>query len=78
MCQGKKVFVSGRSQGVVDTTAAGDFFAGGFLYAFTHGASLEQCLRMGSLLSSYIIQVVGTRLSEEQWGEIIRNAQCIM
>ncbi|MBQ8968323.1 MAG: adenosine kinase [Bacteroidaceae bacterium] len=60
----------GRSENVVDTTAAGDFFAGGFLYALTCGASLEQCLRMGTLLASRIIQVVGTRLPENQWAEI--------
>ena len=31
MRNGQRAFVPGRSQGVVDTTAAGDFFAGGFL-----------------------------------------------
>lgn len=81
MCNVERAFVAGKSQGVVDTTAAGDFFAGGFLYAYTHGVSLEQCLRMGALLSQNVIQVVGTRLPESQWigiraeaNKIIHNA----
>ncbi len=52
---------------VVDTTAAGDFFAGGFLYALNRGASLKDCLNCGSLLAGHIIGVVGTRLPDETW-----------
>ena len=74
MQNGKVARVAGRSQKVVDTTAAGDFFAGGFLYAFTHGASMERCLEMGSLLAGNIIQIVGTRLPESTWENILREA----
>ena len=55
---------------VVDTTAAGDFFAAGFLYGYTHGFSLQRCLKAGSLLSSKVIQVVGTQVGEDAWQEI--------
>lgn len=55
---------------VLDTTAAGDFFAGGFLYAYSQGRSLKQCLEAGSLLSSKVIQVIGTKVTEETWQEI--------
>lgn len=78
MRNGQYVAVPGKSIGVVDTTAAGDFFAGGFLYAFTHGGSLEQCLQMGALLSQHIIQVVGTRLPKATWDEINHSAKIIM
>ncbi|MBQ8454996.1 MAG: adenosine kinase [Bacteroidaceae bacterium] len=61
---------------VVDTTAAGDFFAGGFLYALNRGASLKDCLNCGSLLAGHIIGVVGTRLPDETWKKI--NVQCSM
>lgn len=57
---------------VVDTTAAGDFFAGGFLYALNRGASLRDCLRCGTLLSEHIIGVVGTRLPEEEWRSLAK------
>ena len=78
MSNGQKVQVAGRCLPVVDTTAAGDFFAGGFLYAYTRGATLERCLKMGSLLASNIIQVVGTRLPETTWEEIRREAAKII
>lgn len=55
---------------VVDTTAAGDFFAGGFLYAYSMGRDLQECLDTGALLSSKVIQVLGTQVSEETWEEI--------
>lgn len=62
-----------RRMPVVDTTAAGDFFAGGFLHALGRGASLQECLSAGTLLAGHIIGVVGTRLPEETWKEIRKN-----
>lgn len=61
---------------VVDTTAAGDFFAGGFLHGLNSGASLEDCLRFGTLLAGKIIGVVGTRLPDETWKEIVKLSNC--
>lgn len=58
---------------VLDTTAAGDFFAGGFLYGYANGFPLERCLECGSLLSSKVIQVIGTQVSEDTWEEIRRK-----
>ncbi|MCF0198234.1 MAG: adenosine kinase [Bacteroidaceae bacterium] len=60
---------------VVDTTAAGDFFAGGFLYAYTRGATLEQCLQAGTLLGGQVIQTVGTRLPDATWDFINQQIQ---
>ncbi|MDR3219027.1 MAG: adenosine kinase [Dysgonamonadaceae bacterium] len=64
----------------IDTTAAGDYYAAGFFYGMAHNAGLEQCARLGSLFSYYIIQVIGTQLPEASWdeirkvaGEIIKN-----
>ena len=34
---------------VVDTTGAGDLYAAGFLYGFTHGYDLGTCGRLGAL-----------------------------
>ena len=66
----EEVMVKANRVPVVDTTAAGDFFAGGFLYALNKGMTLEQCLRCGTLLGEHIIGVVGTRLPEEEWKKI--------
>lgn len=55
---------------VVDTTAAGDFFAGGFLAALSDGASLTEALSLGARCSSEVIQVVGTKLDETAWDRL--------
>lgn len=69
----EEAFVEARKVPVVDTTAAGDFFAGGFLYALERFASLQNCLRSGAWLAEHIIGTVGTRLSAEEWKEIRRG-----
>lgn len=59
--------VAARRVPVVDTTAAGDFFAGGFFYGLTHQVSLAQCLQCGAATSEQVIQIVGTRLPQAAW-----------
>ena len=44
-----------------DTTGAGDWFAGGFLYGLTSGRSLETCARIGHFVASAVIEEVGPR-----------------
>jgi sugar/nucleoside kinase (ribokinase family) len=46
---------------VVDTTGAGDLYAAGFLYGLTHGASLAECGRLGSIAAAEIIGHYGAR-----------------
>lgn len=46
---------------VVDTTGAGDLFASGFLFGFTHGKPLAECARLGGLAAAEIISHVGAR-----------------
>ena len=67
----EEVVVEANKVPVVDTTAAGDFFAGGFLYGLDKGVSLQECLRFGTLLAGKIIGVVGTKLPEETWNSLI-------
>ena len=47
--------------GVVDTTGAGDLYAAGFLYGFTHGYDLGRCGELGSLAASEVISHMGPR-----------------
>lgn len=63
---------------VVDTTGAGDYFSAGFLYGLTAGTSLEKCGMIGTLLAAYVIQVIGTTLSNEKWNEIKLNIDSIL
>jgi sugar/nucleoside kinase (ribokinase family) len=46
---------------VVDTTGAGDAYAAGFLYAYTHGHPLATCGRLGSVLAAEVISHYGAR-----------------
>jgi sugar/nucleoside kinase (ribokinase family) len=46
---------------VVDTTGAGDLYAAGVLYGLTHGTSIEQAGRLGSLCAAEIISHFGAR-----------------
>ena len=50
--------VAGR---VVDTTGAGDLYAAGFLYGFTHGYDLGTCGRLGALAAAEVICHLGAR-----------------
>jgi len=47
---------------VVDTTGAGDAYAGGFLYAYTLGRDLGTCGRLGGVLAAAVISKMGPRL----------------
>lgn len=55
---------------VIDTTGAGDFFAAGFLAGLAKGYDLEKCGKLGSLLASKVIRVIGAELSSGDWVEI--------
>jgi len=60
---GRVIHVPTENVTPVDTTGAGDMFAGGFLYALTHGHSLETCGRLATLLAADTIMHTGVRLS---------------
>ena len=46
---------------VVDTTAAGDLYAAGFLYGYTQGMAHERAGRLGSIAASAVIGHTGAR-----------------
>lgn len=46
---------------LVDTTGAGDAYAGGFLYGFTRNMPLAQCATLGSTAASEVISHMGPR-----------------
>lgn len=47
---------------LVDTTGAGDLYAAGFLFGYTHGFQLSDCGRLGSLAAGMVIQQIGPRM----------------
>lgn len=48
-------------QQVVDTTGAGDSYAGGFLVGFVSGANPRRCAELGALAASEIVSHLGAR-----------------
>jgi sugar/nucleoside kinase (ribokinase family) len=54
--------------GVVDTTGAGDQYAAGFLYGFTHGYDLGTCGRLGAIGAAEVIAHLGARPETELAG----------
>ncbi|MBQ9501519.1 MAG: adenosine kinase [Lentisphaeria bacterium] len=57
----------------VDTTAAGDLWAAGFLYGFLNARPLEKCARCGALLAGEVVKVIGSQLPEEVWKKIAKE-----
>ena len=47
---------------LIDLTGAGDLFAAGYLHGYINNLSIEDCLNMGTKLSSKIIQKIGARI----------------
>src|SRR5690606_35966504 len=50
-----------RVDKVLDTTGAGDLYAAGFLYGFTHDRSMADCGRLGSVAASAVLGHTGAR-----------------
>ncbi|MCU1355932.1 MAG: putative carbohydrate kinase [Acidimicrobiales bacterium] len=45
----------------VDTTGAGDLYAAGFLYGWSHGKPLDECGRLGSIAAAAVLGHMGPR-----------------
>ena len=46
---------------VIDTTGAGDIFAGGFIHGLIHNLSLYDCGQIGSICAGHIVTQIGSR-----------------
>jgi sugar/nucleoside kinase (ribokinase family) len=62
---GSVLHVAAPQVAVVDTTGAGDFYAGGFLYGLTQHLPLDVCGAIATLMGSDTVQHLGVRHSSD-------------
>ncbi|ELA09243.1 carbohydrate kinase [Moraxella macacae 0408225] len=60
-------------ENVLDTTGAGDSYAGAFLHAFADGKDLLSCGKLASCVASLVIAQFGARLTAEQYQYALQN-----
>ena len=62
LSKGKKIIISPFILGeAIDTTGAGDLYAGGFLKGLTNGLTPHQSAMMGSICAGHIVTQLGSR-----------------
>jgi sugar/nucleoside kinase (ribokinase family) len=54
----------------IDTTGAGDMYAGGFLAALCQGLDLRSCGKWGTIVAGSVIEVLGTKMDAQCWAAI--------
>ncbi len=65
ICQKNKIVkIKSFPAKAVDTTGAGDSFAAGFLYGYCRGWNLEKSGKLGSLLASKVVEILGVKMSD--------------
>lgn len=55
----------------IDTTGAGDYWAGGFLHGWLQEKDLATCGRYGSIMGAEVVQVLGASLPAERWEALV-------
>ena len=58
--------VAGFPADAVDTTGAGDMYAGGCLYGWTQGMSAEEAAGLGNYAAATLVQELGARLRNRE------------
>lgn len=64
--------IATKKVNAIDTTGAGDLFAGAYLFGLTNGLSEEQSGTLACKAASSVVEVVGPRLKQETLIELIK------
>lgn len=65
MHDGEVIAIEGVETDAIDTTGAGDMYAGGVLYGITHGMTWKQAGHLGSHAAARIVSQLGARLDQK-------------
>ncbi len=68
----ERLKVPARVVEAIDTTGAGDLWAAGFLHGLAQGYGLEHSARLGCVLGSEVVQIMGALIPEQGWDRIHR------
>ncbi|GAB4301836.1 MAG: adenosine kinase [Marinilabiliales bacterium] len=55
----------------IDATGAGDLYAAGFFYGLANNLPIEKCGKAGSILAGNVIEVVGSKMDDNRWEQVI-------
>jgi sugar/nucleoside kinase (ribokinase family) len=58
---------------LVDTTGAGDAYAGGFLYGWTRGLNMQVAGRIGSVAASHVVAQLGAQPPEDLKAKVVAD-----
>lgn len=67
-----KLHIGAITTSCTDSTGAGDLYAGGFLHALSDGFDIRRCGEIGTIAAGRVVEIIGTKLSEDTWDEIRR------
>ncbi len=56
---------------IKDVTGCGDAFRSGFLHAYVHDKSLEDCCKIANTVASFVIETIGTQNHKFTYSEFI-------
>ncbi|HQS83893.1 MAG: hypothetical protein B7Y25_03115 [Alphaproteobacteria bacterium 16-39-46] len=59
LTQKEKIIIEPKSVNIVNTTGAGDAYAGGFLYGLTEGFTLKKSGELGNLIAAKVVSHLG-------------------
>ncbi|OYU44222.1 MAG: adenosine kinase [Burkholderiales bacterium PBB4] len=75
---GTQTVVPAAAVKAVDTNGAGDMFAGAFLFAVTHGHSLEKAAWLANQAAGQVVTQYGNRLSSAAMAEVSSRFQAYL
>jgi sugar/nucleoside kinase (ribokinase family) len=60
-------FIPAWPAAAIDATGAGDTYAAGFLYSHSLGMPVDVCGNVGSVISSKVVEVIGSKMDTQRW-----------
>ena len=66
------------TNGAIDTTGAGDFWAAGFLYGLINNYPVAACASTGALLGRHVVEHMGATLPVDTWKIVLEETNQLL